>query len=91
MGDCDTPEHRLTTALGLVGIGPTAIHRDDGTPVGALAVQGHLHCLTKLAMPWSAWPRWSVISRAPSRSSLRNRAFDPAAHVADRSRRWSAN
>ncbi len=87
------PAHPLADGLGLAGIGPTAIHRADGALVGALEVQCRhvdLRDKSRVSEAVAGLAHALINLPGPVQLLVRNRAFDPARHLADRAGHWSA-
>ncbi|MCY3958708.1 MAG: hypothetical protein OXG65_10485 [Chloroflexi bacterium] len=90
----ERPAHPLAAALGVAGIGPTAIHRADGALVGALEIETrHIALSDEPRVRDAVAALTQVLTTLPGPVQLlvRNRAFDPARHLAEMARHWSRN
>ena len=91
--DPDDPGHPLADALGVAGIGPTAIRRADGALVGALDVpcrQVNLRDEPRVNQAVTGLAELLASLPGPVQILVRNRAFDPTRHLADLAQHWSA-
>ena len=87
--DPSGPEHPLADALGLAAIGPTAIHRADGSLVGAVQVQcRHVDLRGKPGVSEAVVGLTQASINLPDSIQIlvRNRAFDPTRHLSDLAR-----
>ena len=89
----DRPHDPPPLPLGVQGIGQHGILRSDGGLVAAVEVRPlNLDLLAESQMAAAVAGLAQLLASLPGpiQIVLRNRAFDPAAHLADAARRWSA-
>ena len=89
----DGPHDPPPLPLGVQGIGQHGILRSDGGLVAAVEVRPlnlDLLAESQLAAAVAGLAQLLASLPGPIQIVLRNRAFDPAGHLADAARRWSA-
>ena len=89
----DIPDDPPPLPLGVQGIGQHGILRSDGGLVAAVEVRPlnlDLLAESQLAAAVAGLAQLLASLPGPVQIVLRNRAFDPASHLADAARRWSA-